>query len=70
MNVIMSAVVALAGVALLFVIFKVLCTYSSTLEARFFFDGIASVLLQILFIGGAATFFAALLIGMLERCVY
>lgn len=70
MNVIMSAVVALAGVALLFVIFKVLCTYSSTLEAWLFFDGIASVLLQILFIGGAATFFAALLIGMLERSVY
>lgn len=67
MNFIMSAVVALAGVALLFVMFKVLCTYSSTLEAWFFFDGIAGVLLQILFIGGAATLFAGLLIGMLER---
>lgn len=67
MNVILWAVVALAGVALLFVIFKVCCVYSSTLEAWFFFDGIADVLLQILFIGGAATFFAALLIRMLER---
>lgn len=67
MNVIMWAVVALAGVALLFVIFKFLCAYSSTLEAWFFFDGIAGVLLQILFIGGAATLFSGLLIVMLER---
>lgn len=67
MNVIMWAVVALVGVALLFVIFKILCAYSSTLEVWLFFDGIANVLLQILFIGGAATFFAALLIRMLER---
>lgn len=67
MHVILWAVVALAGVALLFVIFKVLCAYSSTLEAWLLFDGIAGVLLQILFIGGAATFFAALLIRMMER---
>ena len=67
MNVILWAIVALAGVALLFVIFKACCTFSSTFDAWLFFDGIASVLLQILFIGGAATFFAALLIRMLER---
>lgn len=67
MDVILWATVALAGVVLLLVIAKACCTFSSTFDAWLFFDGIASVLLQILFIGGAATFFAALLIGMLER---
>lgn len=67
MNVILWADVALAGVALLFVIFKACCKFATTFESWAFFDDIASVLLQILFIGGAATFFAALLIHMLER---
>lgn len=67
MCVIMWAIVALSGVALLFVIFKACCAFSSTFEAWLFFDNLAGILLQILFIGAAATFFAALLIGMLER---
>jgi len=67
MNVILWATVALAGVVLLLVIAKACCKFSATFESWAFFDGIASVLLQILFIGGAATFFAALLIGMMER---
>jgi hypothetical protein len=68
MNVILSAMLALAGVAVLFVICKACCVFSSTFEVWLFFDDLAGILLQILFIGGAATFFAALLIGMLERC--
>ena len=67
MDVILWATVTLAGVALLLVIAKACCKFATTFESWAFFDGIASVLLQILFIGGAATFFAALLIGMLER---
>lgn len=67
MDVILWATVALAGVLLLLVIAKACREFATTFESWAFFDGIASVLLQILFIDGAATFFAALLIGMLER---
>lgn len=67
MDVILWGTVTLAGVALLLVIAKAFREFATTFETWAFFDGIASVLLQILFIGGAATFFAALLIGMLER---
>lgn len=67
MHVIFWAIVGLAGVALLLVISKACCEFSSTFESWAFFDDLARILLQILFIGGAATFFAALLIVMLER---
>lgn len=67
MNVILWAVVGLAGIGLLTAISEVFSNYAPTLGAMLFFDSIKQVLLQILFIGGAATFFAALLIGMLER---
>lgn len=64
---ILWAVVGLAGIGLLTAISEVFSNYAPTLGAMLFFDSIKQVLLQILFIGGAATFFAALLIGMLER---
>jgi hypothetical protein len=67
MTVILWAVVGLAGIGLLTAISEVFSNYAPTLGAMLFFDSIKQVLLQILFIGGAATFFAALLIGMLER---
>lgn len=67
MDVILWATVALAGLALLLVIAKACREFATTFEYWAFFDGIASVLRQILFIGGAATFFASLLIRMLER---
>lgn len=67
MTVILWAVVGLAGIGLLTAISEVFSNYAPTLGAMLFFDSIKQVLLQILFIGGAATFFATLLIGMLER---
>lgn len=67
MNVIMWAVVALAGIGLLIAISAAFSTYAPTLELMLLFDAIERVLVQILIIGSAATFFAALLIGMLER---
>lgn len=67
MNVILWAVVGLAGIGLLTAISDVFSNYAPTLGAMLFFDSIKQVLVQILIIGGAATFFAALLIGMLER---
>lgn len=67
MTVILWAVVGLAGIGLLTAISEVFSNYAPTLGAMLFFDSIKQVLLQILFIGGAATFFAVLLIGMLER---
>lgn len=67
MNVILWAVVGLAGIGLLTAISEVFSNYAPTLGAMLFFDSIKQVLVQILIIGGAATFFAALLIGMLER---
>ena len=67
MTVILWAVVGLAGIGLLTAISEVFSNYAPTLGAMLFFDSIKQVLLQILFIGGVATFFAALLIGMLER---
>lgn len=67
MNVILWAVVGLAGIGLLTAISDVFSNYAPTLGIMLFFDTLEQVLLQILFIGGAATFFAALLIGMLER---
>lgn len=67
MNVIMWATVALAGVALLVVICKACREFAPTFESWAFFDDLAGILLQILFIGGASTFFAALLIMMMER---
>lgn len=66
MNVILWVVVGLAGIGLLTAISEVLSNYAPTLGIMLFFDTLKHVLLQILFIGGAATFFAALLIGMLE----
>lgn len=66
MTVILWAVVGLAGIGLLTAISEVFSNYAPTLGAMLFFDSIKQVLLQILFIGGAATFFAALLIGMME----
>lgn len=67
MNVILWAVVGLAGIGLLTAISDVFSNYAPTLGIMLFFDTLEQVLLQILFIGGAATFFAALLIGMMER---
>lgn len=67
MNVILWTVVGLAGIGLLTAISEVFSNYAPTLGIMLFFDALKQVLLQILFIGGAATFFAALLIGMLER---
>lgn len=67
MTVILWAVVGLAGIGLLTAISEVFSNYAPTLGSMLFFDSIKQVLLQILFIGGAATFFATLLIGMLER---
>jgi hypothetical protein len=67
MNVILWAVVCLAGIGLLTAISEVFSNYAPTLGVMLFFDTLKQVLLQILIIGGAATFFAALLIGMLER---
>lgn len=67
MNVIMWAVVALAGIGLLIAISAASSTYAPTLELMLLFNAIERVLVQILIIGSAATFFAALLIGMLER---
>lgn len=64
---VMWAVVALAGIGLLTAIAYVLSEHAPTLGGRLFFDTLKQVLVQILIIGGAATFFAALLIGMLER---
>lgn len=67
MNVILWTVVGLAGIGLLTAISDVFSNYAPTLGIMLFFDTLEQVLLQILFIGGAATFFAALLIGMMER---
>mgnify|MGYP007065774781 CR=1 FL=1 len=67
MNVILWAVVALAGIGLLTAIASVFSEHAPTLEIMLWFDALKTVLVQILFIGGAATFFAALLIRMLER---
>lgn len=67
MNVILWAVVGLACIGLLTAISDVFSNYAPTLGAMLFFDSIKQVLVQILIIGGAATFFAALLIGMMER---
>jgi hypothetical protein len=67
MNVILWAVVGLAGIGLLTAISDVFSNYAPTLGIMLFFDTLEQVLLQILFIGGTATFFAALRIGMLER---
>lgn len=67
MNVILWAVVGLAGIVLLTAISEVFSNYAPTLGIMLFFDTLKWVLVQILIIGSAATFFAALLIGMLER---
>lgn len=67
MNVILWAVVGLAGIGLLTAISEVFSNHAPTLGVMLFFDAIKQVLVQILIIDGAATFFAALLIGMLER---
>lgn len=67
MNVILWAVVGLAGIGLLTVISVVFSNYAPTLGIMLFFDTLKQVLVQILIIGCAATFFAALLIRMMER---
>nr|DAM76631.1 MAG TPA: hypothetical protein [Caudoviricetes sp.] len=67
MIVILWAVVGLAGIGLLTAISEVLSNYAPTLGVMLFFDTLKQVLMQILIIGCAATFFAGLLIGMLER---
>lgn len=67
MNVILWAVVGLAGIGLLTAISEVFSNYAPTLGIMLFFDTLKQVLVQILIIGCSATFFAALLIGMLER---
>lgn len=67
MNVILWAVVGLAGIGLLTAISEVFSNYAPTLGVMLFFDTLKQVLVQILIIGCSATFFAALLIGMLER---
>lgn len=68
MNAILWAVVALAGVGLLRIATAVIFNiYIPTFKVRFFLDKLEYVLVQILWVGGAATFFAALLIGMMER---
>nr|DAL20917.1 MAG TPA_asm: hypothetical protein [Caudoviricetes sp.] len=67
MNVILWVVVGLAGIGLLTAISEVFSKYAPTLGVMLFFDTLKQVLVQILIIGCSATFFAALLIGMLER---
>lgn len=67
MNVILWAVVGLAGIGLLTAISGVFSNYAPTLGIMLFFDALKQALVQILIIGCSATFFAALLIGMLER---
>lgn len=67
MNVILWAVVGLAGIGLLTAISEVFSNYAPTLGIMLFFDTLKQVLVQILIIGCSATFFAALLIGMMER---
>lgn len=67
MNVILWVVVGLAGIGLLTAISEVFSNYAPTLGIMLFFDTLKQVLVQILIIGCSATFFAVLLIGMLER---
>lgn len=67
MNVILWAVVGLAGIGLLTAISEVFSNCAPTLGVLLFFDAVKQVLVKILIVGCSATFFAALLIGMLEK---
>lgn len=67
MNVILWAVVGLAVLVLLISISATCSAFSTTFECEAVFDKITFVLLHTLGIASAATGFAALLIGMLER---
>lgn len=67
MNVILWAAVGLAALVLLIAISVTCSAFAPTFESEAVFDRITFALLHTLGIAAAATGFAALLIGMLER---
>lgn len=68
MSVILLALFVLVGIALFWIaLIVVFSIYIPTLKVRLFLDKLEFVLGRILWIGATATFFAALVIGMLER---
>lgn len=66
MNVILWAVVGLAALVFLIAVSATCSAFAKTFETEIWFDAITHALIRILSIAASATFFAALLIGMME----
>lgn len=67
MNVVMWAVVGLAVLVFLISVSVTCSVFAKTFETEMLFDDITHALMLILSIAASATFFAVLMINMLER---